>query len=297
MAANRMHQPQSRVATDFAHSALSYSRAIEPQLNTEQIWWVLSVHPHACNLHAATGELMALVSPRHGNGPFHLVLPVALYRQLAVHDEVQLTCKRLCWGQTRIDLQSAQCWEPVVQWPQNPLSLVALSILLHEKQEGSPSWFLDKRSAPLAFTKRAGQATQALLAGVQWDDHSQLRLGAQLLAGLGPGLTPAGDDFLLGWMAGSYLCTAGQNSHAPAHAGCASIATVARGNTTRLSAAWLAYAAQGAFGAPWHKLADSLQTAKPQPIDHALQLIAGSGATSGHDALAGLHWALVCYGR
>jgi hypothetical protein len=171
-----------------------------------------------------------------------------------------------------------------------------LSRLLCEREKASISWFSDPGSTPRAFATRADQAKQALLAGIQQKDHHQLRYSAHLLAGLGPGLTPAGDDFLLGWMAGVFLCTAASSGRTFAQSCCTRMAAVASSKTTRLSAAWLHHAAEGAFGAPWHALAASLYTEEASQTGQALQRIAATGASSGHDALAGLRWALLCFG-
>jgi hypothetical protein len=183
-----------------------------------------------------------------------------------------------------------------VQWPQNPKAPVNLSRLLYDREKASISWFSDPISTPRAFATRADQARQALLAGVQRDNHGQLRWAAHLVAGLGPGLTPAGDDFLLGWMAGIYLCSTAPDGRTSAHACCTHVAAVAGSKTTRLSAVWLHYAGEGAFGAPWHALAASLYTEEASQIGRALRRITATGATSGHDALAGLRWALICFG-
>jgi hypothetical protein len=141
---------------------------------------------------------------------------------------------------------------------------------------------------PLSPLARLAQpALNALRAGIYTGDRAQLALGAQRLAGLGPGLTPAGDDFLVGWMAGLWLF--GTGAGLPVAELCGLMAAAAAPRTTRLSAAWLRHAAAGRFGEAWHRLAADVGD------EDALRAAAGrirdTGATSGSDALAGLWWA------
>ena len=59
-------------------------------------------------------------------------------------------------------------------------------------------------SVPDALLATAREAAEALLAG--WEgDATRLQAGAAQLAGLGGGLTPAGDDFLTGAMLWGWL--------------------------------------------------------------------------------------------
>lgn len=67
------------------------------------------------------------------------------------------------------------------------------------------------------------------------------------LAGLGPGLTPAGDDILCGYAAGLELFY-GRDEEAPA------IAAAAAARTTSLSATLLRHAARGELPEPAHAL-------------------------------------------
>jgi hypothetical protein len=100
---------------------------------------------------------------------------------------------------------------------------------------------------------------------------------------LGVGLTPAGDDFLLGIIYGLWADGGREPARTRQIAACIAAAAAAR--TTTLSAAWLTAAARGEAGRPWHNLITALRDNKnvPQTIDHIL----ATGHTSGADALAG----------
>jgi hypothetical protein len=71
----------------------------------------------------------------------------------------------------------------------------------------------------------------------------RLRPDPELLAGRGPGLTPAGDDVLCGYVAGLYLFHARGDE-------AAAIASGAAARTTRLSATLLRHASVGALPEP-----------------------------------------------
>lgn len=92
-----------------------------------------------------------------------------------------------------------------------------------------------------------------------------------LLAGRGPGLTPEGDDFLVGYAAGLVLWH-GRRSEA------AAVAEAAAPLTTALSATLLWHAARGELPEPAHVL---LETGDPGPL-------LSFGSSSGRALLRGL---------
>ena len=142
-----------------------------------------------------------------------------------------------------------------------------------------------------AILSRAAEAAQAL--GEGWaGDRGRLRAGATALAGLGGGLTPAGDDFLVGAMLGAWL------THPTPASLCRVLADAAAPRTTILSAAFLRAAARGECSAAWHTLlaalsrrpdrADaSIRSKTCQVYTAAVRSVMAHGATSGADALAG----------
>jgi hypothetical protein len=123
---------------------------------------------------------------------------------------------------------------------------------------------------------------------------------AEGLIGLGPGLTPAGDDLLTGLLIGAWSL-----SLAPAEAALrdrlAQVAAAAHGSTTDVSAAYLYHAAQGrATG----RLRDVLLAlARPDPrlrgpgprLAEAIPRALAMGRTSGADGLLGLLSALTVW--
>jgi len=99
------------------------------------------------------------------------------------------------------------------------------------------------------------------------------------LIGLGPGLTPSGDDFLIGALA---MLDAMEQTHMHAALGGAVVA--AAGRTSPLSASFLRAAAAGHVGENLHATIAAIVTAD---ADAGIAAAARIGHTSGWDALAG----------
>ena len=120
------------------------------------------------------------------------------------------------------------------------------------------------------------------------DDLASILSEAVELIGLGPGLTPSGDDYLVGLLAG--LDAAGHRSR-PALA--TAIAHAAPSLTTRIGAASLAHAARGAYIERLHDvLTEIVAGADDARLAAAIERAMAYGATSGADTLVGLFAAL-----
>jgi hypothetical protein len=104
----------------------------------------------------------------------------------------------------------------------------------------------------------------------------------QGLVGLGPGLTPAGDDALIGWLAGTALLGPDRRSEVLCQAVRARLA-----RTTDVSGAHLEDALAAAFSEPLAQFANALVRDLAE-AQRALADLAAVGATSGLDAAAGL---------
>jgi hypothetical protein len=128
---------------------------------------------------------------------------------------------------------------------------------------------------------RAAREAVPLLAAGWVGDGRALARGAGWLAGLGGGLTPAGDDFLAGLMLRAWL------AHPEPDAFCRHLLAAAAPRTTALSAAFLRAAARGECSAAWQALLLALAGAGPSQFDQAVCNVLAHGHTSGADMLAG----------
>jgi len=270
---------------DILH-ATSYSSALDfAHLANCAMWSIRGHHRHACNLLSTDGTWIALVNEMHGNGPFHIVIPSTRFDTLPNQAEVEWQTRTLRVGPITVALDRASAWNPHLPTIARQDSLRPLIPHLAQLRLSSPLF----GGAP-ALIKRAQQGIECLQRGFSQQSIQLIAKGSNLLAGLGPGLTPSGDDFLVGLMAALIVAP---NHAASAHRNCQIIAASAMCRTTRLSAAWLYHASQGRFGEQWHRLIDAINSGYNSggtlAIDQAFSAIAVTGATSGVDALGGFH--------
>jgi len=110
------------------------------------------------------------------------------------------------------------------------------------------------------------------------------------LVGLGPGLTPSGDDYLGGAMI--TLHALGQSDLAYAL-----FASVDLALTNRISAAHLFAASEGAGAAPLHDALYDVMCGRTETMPHRFVGLGLMGHRSGRDAFAGCHIVLRTYFR
>lgn len=108
---------------------------------------------------------------------------------------------------------------------------------------------------------------------------------AERLAGWGPGLTPAGDDLLLGWLAAGWWL---HGSEPDFLVTCQRLVTVAAARTHLLSRTWLTWAGRGYFSLPLLRLLESLAEDDEGRLLAQAQAVLALGASSGYDLLCGL---------
>lgn len=272
---------------------------------------VLAVFDRACNLITPDSHVAALVAPQIGDGPLNVVLDTKPdgFVSLEAGTLACLQEDRLRVGRLQVLLEEAEVWEPCPDWnslrarldaftDRLPLlksfsarnvPLGSLLPLVCEQAGGQadhlPAGALDSASAVL-FSAAQG-AMKALRVG--WmGDAALIQTGAAQMAGLGSGLTPAGDDFLSGAMLWAWL------AHLSPQWYCRILVEAAAPRTTTLSAALLRAAARGECRAAWHTLLAALSRGTDTEVVAAVRKVLSYGATSGADALAGFLWAASC---
>jgi len=158
------------------------------------------------------------------------------------------------------------------------------------KELGEPrgfgGWLL---GIPLTFPLEPARArADELAAACAADDAARAADAAAMLVGLGPGLTPAGDDFSGGaFFARELLASAGVIDSQAWRAAAAALKTAASRLTHPIGATLLADLLIGEGWAPLHDLAHGLANGNDaHAIDAARQLVQ-LGHSSGWDLLAG----------
>lgn len=283
---------------------------------------VLAVFEHACDLVSDDGDVVALVLPRIGAGPLNIVVGAspAAFRQLDAGLPVSLENERLHVGPWSVSLEGAVVWEPRPNWEwlrarasscrdqlgvvrtaaqrlAPPGSLLPLVVeATTGKQDSAEAAALRARSTSQGTCRSFGAAHaleaaySAAVSALRADwrgDADRLRAGVAQLAGLGGGLTPAGDDWLCGAMLGAWL------THPQPGWLCAQVVETALGRTSALSAAFLRAAGRGECAPAWHRLLAALCADAPAETEVAARDVLFVGETSGADALAGFLWAVL----
>lgn len=231
-------------------------------LQTTQRGQVLSVFERACNFVNENGQLCALVTPSAAVGPFAVELgqDINLLDCIDIQTKVVLQEERLMVGSLTINLTKVMLWEAIPHW-QNAAPHLAHYLPIIEQ-------LLEQKTDYLQ---------------VSLGEFVGLKTAVHYLAGRGIGLTPAGDDFLLGMIYALWI------TRPPAVAAAIAqfIYTEATPRTTTLSGRWLQAAKSGEAHISWHNLTLALAQHNPTAVFEALQTILNIGHSSGADALIG----------
>lgn len=107
------------------------------------------------------------------------------------------------------------------------------------------------------------------------------------LIGLGVGLTPSGDDYLVG-----LLAVLGATADPTRHELAAAVAAHAPARTTAAGAAALVHAARGEFAERMHDLLIALAAGRSDRLASSIERAMAYGSTSGGDTLVGVFAAL-----
>ncbi len=255
---------------------------------------VESAFADACNLVTASGERFALVTQHVGDGPLNALVDCAeALRRLTPGAEI---CGDGCWLELapglpdygRLALRPDRVQKHVA-WLRQVIPLIAPAASLAAQPSTTAHDKVGNQVAHSMVQVQASILTHGLLAAYRQHDLAGIRTQARQLAGLGPGLTPAGDDWLAGWLIG-LRAVAGMvpgSAALPLDAVGTVVVEAAAGRTTGFSLAHLRAAGQGAAPKVWHDFLTALTEEDPCPIQGAARAILRRGATSGADMLAG----------
>lgn len=236
---------------------------------------MLHVFDSVCNLMNEHRQVLSIVTPEIGDGPFNLVIKenVSFTEHLSFQTSVSISSNKIMIGDLTIHVTDANLWDPRPDWE-----------CLHNHRDKITNQLLR-----LSVTTDQSRLPQSLvsslsLALANGDLSSALKVTSQL-AGLGVGLTPSGDDFLMGAIYAAWII----HPLAIASTLAQEITNTAAPLTTSLSAAWLRSAGRGEAGILWHQFFETLvgRIDNPTYLQEAVDKILSVGETSGADALAG----------
>lgn len=294
----------------LALEALDYSRPIQPMFEQpSRIATIHSVFRKAVNL--AVGETMlALLSSEVPRMPNGVRLPALvmeeLYSSLRPGMKVEIGDDSLNIRALDLSLRLPQkaAWEPrpdvaAHHWCLTTVaqhtSLLARHLADSPQQDGLAPLvgplLLGQPMAETPLAKIALPLLRLLVCASSQKDVAGIEKAARGLAGLGPGLTPSGDDTLGGFVGVLALLSPQLSIDVVPHNHLASIiANVAGPRTTRLSAVLLAHAARGEMADHVGELLTALilPVEESKAVLHAADRVLAYGACSGGDILLGL---------
>ncbi len=272
--------------------ARSASAPVLEFLGAPRTGHVVATFARSCYLDL-NGRTIALVAPDLHNGPLNLVVePAPEFDQIAVGTWVSSTAQAVQLAEAfAIILHGAAVWDPVLPRLERTASvrlLDQLQVLQDLVAAEAPAGGLARAGPGQAggevtvLEQSAGPALADLAQGLQREDATLVARAVRGLAGLGPGLTPSGDDILVG---GLLALAVLPGADAPSMR--EAMASPARPRTTRISEAYLEAASYGQASEAWHHLIAALLTHDTTRIPDAARAVLAIGETSGSDTLAG----------
>jgi hypothetical protein len=279
--------------------------------------WVGRVHSvfrRACNLSLASGALVALLARELGDIPQGIRLETRTgftFAEARLRAGQEAVCRagiiRVEGTSLQIDLRPAHVWRDDLATiqvnradtqTQKAWEAAWQELLARRPSEGlAPlaAWFdpmpshLAPPRQPSPLSRRAYPALRALVSATRRLDLEAAAPAVDSLLGLGPGLTPSGDDFLVGFVAGLWS-TIGQNARRHAFvSGLGMLLASGAQRTTDVSASYLEHAAEGRVSAVLVSLVRTLgREKKAERVRQATQNALQVGSTSGADGVMGL---------
>jgi hypothetical protein len=226
---------------------------------------VESIYRRALNLALADGSIVAVLSAPAGRVPngIHLdepvdftAQPIEVGRDAVVRDGLIVLS-----GDAMLDLRWAPPWSLQVE----PIPPAPMARLADNREHARVRMPRDP-----VLTARARELTRALAAG----EPETIGRTVDGLVGLGPGLTPAGDDLLLG------LACLLQSADHPTAAPLGAAIAAGADRTTPLSATLLRLAAAGHHAELTARLCAALLAGDRLDVDAELAALIGRGGRS-----------------
>ncbi len=254
----------------------------------------MHVFEKSCNLINDEGDIFSLVGPIIRNGPFSAVLMSDKFTgTIESSDEVRIENSILKLGVLTFDAGKAKRWNATADWAKlhgkKEKLLAALDVIEELIKGYAPTGSFAEIVLPIprksddreVIFNKAKAGILELFDGLLSGKTMAMRNGAKSLAGLGIGLTPAGDDFLVGVMMALFA----YEKHDKAIEISSILAQESMPLTNSISAAWLKAARFGEAGESWHDMIAAIAQDQGDKLTEAVMRILPTGHTSGADAL------------
>jgi len=270
--------------------------------NTPLLGVVEAVFPSVCLIESQAGQLLALQNDNAVLSPMSLVVPgLGTFANLAVapgkrvfhYPEQQiLVIDNITFDYSKCRYFSSQALILCQKLPYlaylNELEayLESEEASLYSCLKGIPD---GSEEMPLeyAVSRHIQEAAEHIGEGLKSACVPYMEQGLKELFGLGPGLTPSGDDFFLGLA--TALLTSQEYAGLFAHLR-PRILELAYSSTTRVSQAFINSFLDNCYSLPVCQLIERLNNRDVSGFAACLPEIGSFGHSSGHDYLSGLWW-------
>jgi len=265
---------------------------------------VHSVFQRTCNIETDSGELVTLLAPGCGNLPHGVccappmgpLFPRLRQGQAAILEDAAL---RVPAARLAVHLSRAAIWNGTVAAARPGLPGIQACRALRELRETLREHAPDEGVAPALFSSgcprsrieralfaRMAQSLPVLARATETGDAVAVVSALSVLVGLGAGLTPAGDDFIVGYLAALWSRSHRERGIAALLRGLANPVGQLSLQTNAISRQMLLDALQGQFA---ERLADVVRSVcGGDNVAGAAMRALEVGHSSGADVLCGL---------
>lgn len=194
----------------------------------------------------------------------------------------------------RIDLRGAPIWQgrigtlPITI--ERAWSIIWHMLNKHQKLKGTELiaedlFYLDR--GPLLTRKLSLPIRQLITAVKRYDSHTCSE-AAQRMIGLGPGVTPSGDDVLIGFLAGLHCMTGNKKDKRAFIQALGNEILLLSKKTNEISRTYLTHAVKGEFSSSIVALIDAIRDGGEEQLTAAAGNAMRVGHSSGMDTVSGL---------
>ena len=248
---------------------------------------VHSVFDRVVNVRGDRGELFSIATRDVDNAPNTVVIDVPAFDATALRegDHVTGSARSLELAEHAvIALDTAIPWHPQrTPYPRASARLERNLVLA--RAHAAQAFGRDTRAASPGVAARLDLLRACLGVALSNGERETTRVHGKAMLGLGPGLTPSGDDFVLGLFAVLHV---DESPCAQWRDLCTDIVGDIDDRTNAISAAALKMAAQGRVRESIDTLLTMLMTGDRETVRRALDRVLAIGSTSGADIVAGI---------
>ncbi|HEX6269447.1 MAG TPA: DUF2877 domain-containing protein [Anaerolineales bacterium] len=272
-----------------------------------------SVFDSSINLHLAPqGGLLTILISDHDDLPQGIRLDVRKLPLWSLPVGLRAVCRngilRFDASPLSIDLRGARSWDgrlpPVAIDMQKPSTERAWSIVWQTlnkqqrlKQTDLVANDLFQQDEGSLLTRKLSLPVQELIAATERLDPHTSTMAARKMIGLGPGVTPSGDDILIGYLAGLRGAAAQDDRRLAFLSTFGESLSKCTKDINEISRTYLHHAIKGEFSSSIIRLASAISGGEQQRLMSAAKGAMRAGHSSGMDAVTGLLIGLAVWGK